>query len=590
MSNFTPRTALGNFKSTQWYTYAAARTGIEMPNCFTYATGRISEIVGYNQPLDPVNNPVPGAQDLWYTHHENFTNSSEPCEGALMIWQYGENGHVAVCENSNGTAWSQSNYGGVDFEYITGSPYGYWGMAFLGYLVHKDLGSSFDVSQLIAERARATFTVDQLNARVNGPTSSWICRQYNTGDTVEYNYKWVGNGHRYIAWYEAENLIMVAVNGNEAGTEPWATFAAIDDTSGSTSDNLEEEHGWAKYKVDQVNVRKGSTSGDVVGQINSGTLVEYNWKTVTSSHRYIVREQDGEKYFIACSPTSERSTEWADFYAENPDVNANDTNSGNTDNSNDNADNSSEDNPNGYSSVDEGEVESSDQVDEVLHYEGVTVDLVDKNKYQYKCPYTMEAKYIIIHNAATPNGTADSLNKALHNSNDYKSWHFSVDEKSIIESLPLNRNGFATGDGAFGEGNRRGIHVEIARDNDDDSEENWKKARANGARLAAILLNKYGWGIDKVKKHQDFKMTDGTYKYCPHKILDEGWDAFLKEIQTYSNQSDVHKKDDESSGENQGENSGNSEDSDSQSNTDKQKETLIALLIKLVKKLLKCFK
>lgn len=309
--SFTPRTSLGNFMQTQWYAYAKARVGIDLPNCFTYATGRISEIVGYNQPLDPQNQKVEGAQDLWNCHHENFTQSSTPCEGALMIWQYSTWGHVAVCENSSGTAWSQSNLGKEYFEYITGNPNGYCGMYFLGYLVHKDLGNSFSTDQLIEEHAKATFTVDQLNARVNSPNGT-VCRQYNTGDSVEYTHKWVGNGHRYICWYEATNLIMVAVNGNESGTEPWATFSAIEEKV-----ELIQEEGYAKAKVDEIAIHKGSISGEVVGRVNSGDVIHYKAKCVGSEHRYIVYDNDGDCY-VACSPSTERSTEWFDFYSENP--------------------------------------------------------------------------------------------------------------------------------------------------------------------------------------------------------------------------------------------------------------------------------
>lgn len=513
--SFTPRTGLGDFQSTHWYQYAVARTGIEMPNCFTYATGRISEIVGYDQSLDPTNNRVNGAQDLWYTHHENFTNSSTPCEGALMIWQYGTWGHVAVCENSDGTAWSQSNYGGANFEYITGSPYGYWGMTFLGYLVHKDLGNTFSTDQLISEHAKATFTVDQLNARVNGPNGT-VCRQYNTGDSVTYDYKWVGNGHRYICWYEAENLIMVAVNGNESGTEPWANF--------EEDIQLEDETGYAKYKVDDVNVRKDSPSGDVYKTIGNGTVIAYTQKCVTSDHRYISYVENGTRYYVVCSPTTERSTEYCDFYSEDPSP-TDATDSGNTD--------SNDTNDNGFTEVNEGEVEQPDLKDETLDDDFVTVDLISHDIYSYKCPYVMEPKTIVIHNAGTPNGTASNLHKGLHNTKEYKSWHFSVDDKDVIESLPLNRNAFATGDGGTGVGNRTGIQIEIAKDMDTDTKAEWSKARANGAKLTAILLKKYGWTIDKVSKHQDYKMTDGTYKYCPHKILDEGWDEFLRLIQTY---------------------------------------------------------
>ena len=87
----------------------------------------------------------------------------------------------------------------------------------------------FDVSSLIEEHAKATFTVDCVNAHVNDPNSEFVCRQYNTGDTVEYTYKWVGNGHRYICWYEAENLIMVAVSETEDyNSTRWATIEEIE--------------------------------------------------------------------------------------------------------------------------------------------------------------------------------------------------------------------------------------------------------------------------------------------------------------------------------------------------------------------------
>lgn len=151
----------------------------------------------------------------------------------------------------------------------------------------------------------------------------------------------------------------------------------------------------------------------------------------------------------------------------------------------------------------------------------------------------------------------------------------------------MNRNAFAAGDGAYGLGNRTGIHIEIARDNDTDSEEEWKKARDNGARLAAELLYKYGWGIDHLKKHQNYKMTDGTYKCCPHKILDEGWDDFKALVSKYLNDLNNPKED------------GPKEDKkpettkpDDKEEEDKiaQTSTLIALLIKLLQKILSFLK
>lgn len=150
----------------------------------------------------------------------------------------------------------------------------------------------------------------------------------------------------------------------------------------------------------------------------------------------------------------------------------------------------------------------------------------------------------------------------------------------------MNRNAFAAGDGAYGLGNRTGIHIEIAKDNDTDSREEWLEARDNGARLAAELLYKYGWGIDHLKKHQDYKMTDGTYKYCPHKILDEGWDEFKSLVSLYLNELNNPKEDDSKEDKKPETKPDEKEDEDKTAQTS----TLIALLIKLLQKILSFLK
>lgn len=509
-----------------------------------------------------------GAREIWYRKDElgygdyfEYTQVGQP--GDWFIWDsvYGwyegvYYGHVAMLIQDNGNGTGQflgmnQDYSLAPASIMTLTYDGSCGvLRYKGYGESSSTSSNFSADQLIEEKAVATFTVDQLNARVNDP-NGWVCRQYTTGDSVEYSYKWVGNGHRYICWYEAENLIMVAVNGNEQGTEPWADFSEATEQIA-----LEDEYGWAKYKVDGVNVRKDSYNGEVVKTINTGDVVEYTQKCVTSEHRYISYQLEGQRYFVACSPTSERSTEWADFYDSDP--------SGST----------ADEDTHGFTSVGDGVVENPDQADETLDYDDVTVDLIPKNLYQYKCPYVMEPKTIVIHNAATPSGTAKKLNNALHNNTDYKSWHFSVDDKNIIESLPLNRNAFATGDGAFGHGNRTGIHIEIAKDLDTDSEADWKKSRKNGAKLAAILLKKYNWDISHISKHQDYLMTDGTYKYCPHKILDEGWEDFVALIQSELDAMNGQKSDDSPS------------DGETDSNSEiKETNSLLKALIELIKKI-----
>lgn len=161
----TPRTNLNDgFLDSEWAWYAIKRTGVNFPNCFTYATARLSEILGREQPLDESNRVV-GAQELIEKHSIGFFFSWDPIPGALMIWAYGEYGHVAVCEevfDIATVAWSQSNYGGPMFEYEKGNPHvAYPGMTFRGYLVHEDL---LNLKQKKGDEAmRCTFTIVDKN-------------------------------------------------------------------------------------------------------------------------------------------------------------------------------------------------------------------------------------------------------------------------------------------------------------------------------------------------------------------------------------------------------------------------------------------
>lgn len=328
---FTPREEYGNFGSSQWMRYAVARVGVAMPNCFTYATARISEIVGHNQSLDG-NTRVSGAGNLWETHAPEFSQSSVAQVGDLAIYKggYGNYGHVAVVEVVGvNMAMSQSNYGGNLFDYVevpknVGSYYPGTALRLVGFLRHKELGTtvsnSYSEKQLINENGVATLTQD-VNKRRDSPTGI-VAETLKKGTKLTYTQKWVGNGHRYISFVEHQNdgrmyRYFVAISGSEKqGVDMWATFEQPNDTP---SYKLEDEHGWAKYKVDQVQIRQDSPTGKVVGVANANTLIEYTQKCATDAHRYIVYKKDGHNYFVACSPTKDRSTAWCDFYAENPD-------------------------------------------------------------------------------------------------------------------------------------------------------------------------------------------------------------------------------------------------------------------------------
>ncbi|MBT2626069.1 N-acetylmuramoyl-L-alanine amidase [Bacillus sp. ISL-32] len=147
----------------------------------------------------------------------------------------------------------------------------------------------------------------------------------------------------------------------------------------------------------------------------------------------------------------------------------------------------------------------------------VVKNLVSDDKYKLKCPNAMTAEYITIHNTAND---APAKNEIIYmkNNTSSTSFHFAVDDKQVIQGLPLNRNAWHTGDGTNGPGNRKSIGVEICYSKSGGAK--YKAAEKLAIKFVAQLLKERGWGIDRVRKHQDW-----NGKYCPHRILSEGrWD------------------------------------------------------------------
>lgn len=151
-------------------------------------------------------------------------------------------------------------------------------------------------------------------------------------------------------------------------------------------------------------------------------------------------------------------------------------------------------------------------------------NLVPKDKYAIKCPYTRTPTRVVIHNTANDAPAANEISYMRYNDLEI-SFHYAVDDVNIVQGIPENRNAWASGD-RHGKGNMEGIHIEICYSK--SGGEKFDKAEQNAAEFTASLLKKYGWGIDKVTKHRDY---DG--KYCPHRTLDRGWQRFLSMVKRY---------------------------------------------------------
>jgi N-acetylmuramoyl-L-alanine amidase/Bacterial SH3 domain len=156
-------------------------------------------------------------------------------------------------------------------------------------------------------------------------------------------------------------------------------------------------------------------------------------------------------------------------------------------------------------------------------------DLIPESQYSTKCPYFMTPKGICIHNTANDASAKNERNNVAKPENQNEvSFHIAIDDEQAIQLIPFNRNTWHAGDGGSGEGNRSHISIEICYSR--SGGDRFIKAEQRTVKEVALLLKQYGWGINQVKKHQDF-----SGKYCPHRTLDMGWQRFLNMVQAELN-------------------------------------------------------
>lgn len=149
-------------------------------------------------------------------------------------------------------------------------------------------------------------------------------------------------------------------------------------------------------------------------------------------------------------------------------------------------------------------------------------NLVPESKYGIKCPYAMTPTRIVVHNTANDASARNEIAYMIRN--DYEtSFHYAVDDIEVVQGIEENRNGWHASDGN-GKGNREGIAIEICYSK--SGGDRFIKAEQNAVELIVDILKRYGLGIDRVTKHQDY-----TNKYCPHRTLDLGWERFIKMIE-----------------------------------------------------------
>ncbi|MBE6108575.1 MAG: hypothetical protein E7192_08085 [Erysipelotrichaceae bacterium] len=140
-----------------------------------------------------------------------------------------------------------------------------------------------------------------------------------------------------------------------------------------------------------------------------------------------------------------------------------------------------------------------------------------------------EIRWIVIHETDNFAKSADAQHHSDYlatNTEDVNSWHYTVDDQTIIHQLPDEEVGWHAGDQMSEHGgNMSGIGIEMCVNKESDFE----KTVDNTARLAAVLLKEYNLKIDALKRHHDF-----SGKNCPaHYYKEEDWQHFVELVKSY---------------------------------------------------------
>ena len=179
---------------------------------------------------------------------------------------------------------------------------------------------------------------------------------------------------------------------------------------------------------------------------------------------------------------------------------------------------------------------------------GIKLTLIPDGKYGRHKTRSMNPRYITIHSTQNFGSGAGAYTharllqrgglKSTHNSLGYLTWHYSVDDHSIYQSLPLNEQGQHAD--YEGTGNKKSIGIEMC-----ENAGNSRSATVNRtARLTAQLMKEFNIPLRNVVPHQHWqrvRYSDGKIlgnKNCPHFLLDGGkpgpkWESFLRKVKSY---------------------------------------------------------
>lgn len=178
----------------------------------------------------------------------------------------------------------------------------------------------------------------------------------------------------------------------------------------------------------------------------------------------------------------------------------------------------------------------------------ITQALIPTGQYGRSKTRKMSPRYITIHSTQNTGPGADARTHARllqrggltssGNSLGYLTWHFSVDDHSVYQSLPTNEQGQHAD--YEGTGNRKSIGIEMCENRGNSRSATLDRT----AKLVADLMHRHNIPLSNIVPHQHWervRYSDGKnlgHKNCPHFLMTNGkpgakWDAFIQQIESY---------------------------------------------------------
>lgn len=135
--------------------------------------------------------------------------------------------------------------------------------------------------------------------------------------------------------------------------------------------------------------------------------------------------------------------------------------------------------------------------------------VTNKEQFGYR---GLKVRGITVHNTGNTL-SADENHALMQNSTDSRGCHFFIDEKKVVQAMPLNWCVYHTGMGKDW-ACKHTIAIEICRSQSDV--ELYSRAEQKAVEWIKYLMERYKLTTSDIYFHNDFRNTT----YCPHRIFD----------------------------------------------------------------------